>query len=82
MLQITVTNTSNDIIKQYYGIKEMIKVLIIIKNKQSSRTRILILDIRTRILISNMSITLNGHIFFALKNAFLISIEEDCKLPS
>ena len=39
---IAVTNISNNIIKQYYGIIKLFKVLVIVKNKQFSRTYILI----------------------------------------
>ena len=41
-ITITVTNISNSIIKQYYGIIKLFKVLVIAKKKQFSRTNILI----------------------------------------
>ena len=41
-INITVTNISNNIIKRYYGIIKTLKVLVIIKKKQFSRTNILI----------------------------------------
>ena len=41
-MAITVTNISNNIIKQYYGIIKLFKVLVIVKKKQFSRTNILI----------------------------------------
>ena len=41
-INITVTNISNNIIKQYYGIIKTFKVLVIVKKKQFSRTNILI----------------------------------------
>ena len=39
---INVTNISDNIIKQYYGIIKIFKVLVIVKKKQFSRTNILI----------------------------------------
>ena len=39
---LTVTNISNNIIKQYYGIIKLFKVLAIVKKKHFSRTNILI----------------------------------------
>ena len=41
-INITVTNISNNIIKQYYSITKTFKVLVIVKKKQFSRTNILI----------------------------------------
>ena len=41
-ITITVTNISNNTIKQYYGITKTFKVLVIVKKKQFSRTNILI----------------------------------------
>ena len=41
-ITITVTNISNNIIKQYYSIIKMFKVLVVVKKKQFSRTNILI----------------------------------------
>ena len=41
-INITVTNISNNIIKQYYGIVKTFKVLVIVKKNQFSRTNILI----------------------------------------
>ena len=41
-INITATNISNNIIKQYYGIIKMFKVLAFAKKKQFSRTNILI----------------------------------------
>ena len=41
-INITVTNISNNIIKQYYGIAKTFKVLVIVKKNQFSRTNILI----------------------------------------
>ena len=41
-INITVTNISNNIIKRYYGIIKTLKVLVIIKKKQFSRTNIVI----------------------------------------
>ena len=49
----------------------MIKVLIIFKKKQFSRTNIL---------IQNMSITLNEQVFFDFKNIFMMSICQDGKV--
>ena len=71
MRQIAATNMWNNIIKQYYGIIETIKVLVIVKNKQFSRTNIL---------IQNVSITSNEQVFFDFKNIFVISICQDDKL--
>ena len=39
---MTVTNISNSIKKQYYGIIKLFKVLVVFKNKKFSRTNILI----------------------------------------
>ena len=39
---MTVTNISNNIRKQYYGIIKTFKVLVIVKRKQFNRTNILI----------------------------------------
>ena len=41
-INITITNTSNNMIKQYYSIIKMFKVLVIVKKKQFCRTNILI----------------------------------------
>ena len=41
-ITITVTNISNNTIKQYYSIIKTFKVLVIVKKKQFSRTNILI----------------------------------------
>ena len=67
---ITVTNISNSIIKQYYGIMKLFKVLVIIKKKQFSRTNIL---------IQGRSITLNKHALSDFKNILMMSICQDGK---
>ena len=41
-INITVTNISNNIIKQYSGIIKTFKVVVIVEKKQFSRTNILI----------------------------------------
>ena len=41
-INIAVTNISNNMIKQYYSIIKMFKVLVIVKKEQFSRTNILI----------------------------------------
>ena len=41
-ITVTITNVSNNIIKQYYGIINLFKVLVIVKKRQFSRTNILI----------------------------------------
>ena len=71
VLQISMTNISNKIIKWYYGIRQTIKDLITVKKKQFSRTNIL---------IQNRSITLNEQTFFDFKNTFMMSICQDDKL--
>ena len=68
---ITVTNISNNTIKQYYGIIKTFKVLVIVKKKQFSRTNILIYD---------RYITLNEQAFFDFENIFMMSICQDGKL--
>ena len=70
-INITLTNISYDIIKQYYGIIKTFKVLVIIKQKQFSRTNILIQD---------RSVTVNKQAFFDFKSIFIMSICQDSKL--
>ena len=70
-INITVTNISNNIIKQYYGMIKMFKVLVIVRKKQFSRTNIFIQD---------RSIMLNKQAFFDFKNIFMMSICQDGKL--
>ena len=41
-ITITVTNISNNIIKQYWDILKTFKVVVVVKKKQLSRTNILI----------------------------------------
>ena len=69
-ITITGTNISNNIIKQYCGIK-LFKVLVILKKKQFSRTNILIQD---------RSITFNKQAFFDFKNILMLSICQDGKI--
>ena len=70
-ITITVTNISDNIIKQYYGIIKLLIVLVIVKKKQFSRTNILIQD---------RSIMLNKQAFFDFKNIIMMSICQDGKL--
>ena len=70
-INITVTNISNNIIKQYYGIIKTLKVLVIVKKKQFSRTNSFIYV---------RSITLNKQAFFDLKNIFMMPPCQDGKL--
>ena len=69
-ITITVTNISNSIIKQYYVVIKLLKILLILKKKQFSRTNILIQD---------RSITLNKQAFFDFKNMLIMSICQDGK---
>ena len=70
-ITIAVTNISNNIVKQYYGIIKTFKVLAIVKKKQFTRTNILIYD---------RFITLNNQAFLDFKNIFMMSICQDGKL--
>ena len=54
-INITVTNISNNVIKQCYGIIKTFKILVIVEKKQFSRTNIL---------ISDRSVTLNKQTLF------------------
>ena len=59
--------------KQYYGITQMIKVLIIVKKKKKQLSR-------TNIIIQNRSITLIEQAFFDFKNIFIMSKCQGVKL--
>ena len=60
-ITLIVTNVSNNIIKQYYGVIKTFKVLVFVKKKQFSRTNILF---RTGLscLISKLSL-IQGYIY-------------------
>ena len=70
-MTLIITNISNNIIKQYYGIIKAFKLLVIVKKKQFSRTNILIQD---------RSIMLNKQSFFDLSNIFMMPLYQDGKL--
>ena len=70
-INITVTNISNNMLKQYYGMIKTSKVLVIVEKKQF---------IKTNSLIQNRSITLTKQAFFDFKNIFMMSICQDSKL--
>ena len=70
-MTLIITNISNNIIKQYYGIIKAFKLLVIVKKKQFSRTNILIQD---------RSIMLNKQSFFDLSNIFMMPLCQDVKL--
>ena len=70
-MTLFITNISNNIIKQYYGIIKAFKLLVIVKKKQFSRTNILIQD---------RSIMLNKQSFFDLSNIFMMPLCQDGKL--
>ena len=69
-ITITVTNISNSIMKQFYGIRKLKENVVIAKKKQLNRTNIL---------ISDRSITLNKQAFFDFKNIRMMSIWQDGK---